>query len=218
MTFLTKTAALAASCLLAVSAQATVYSQTWTGTVIYSDNGSNMFGGGNLTNAAFVAQYLFDDTVGDTYSDSEDHYADGGDLSGYDSPSLLATLTINGITARFSGTLLSAFESFNAADQSGTASLASSYGTLMLNELGSNTGPGYGDPSFSSSIDVTDAYQNDGAFIHGLTTLGLQNLSYTAAISSATAVPEPAVWAMMLGGFGLLGAALRRKPAAVRFG
>jgi hypothetical protein len=28
---------------------------------------------------------------------------------------------------------------------------------------------------------------------------------------SAPAVPEPATWAMMLGGFGLLGAAMRRK-------
>jgi hypothetical protein len=36
---------------------------------------------------------------------------------------------------------------------------------------------------------------------------------------SITAVPEPASWAMMLGGFGLVGAAMRRRQrVAVRFG
>ncbi|WP_174274345.1 PEPxxWA-CTERM sorting domain-containing protein [Sphingomonas bacterium] len=34
---------------------------------------------------------------------------------------------------------------------------------------------------------------------------------------SAAAVPEPASWAMMVGGFGLMGAAMRRKKAAVSF-
>ena len=31
------------------------------------------------------------------------------------------------------------------------------------------------------------------------------------------AVPEPATWAMMIGGFALAGATLRRRKAAVRF-
>jgi hypothetical protein len=34
----------------------------------------------------------------------------------------------------------------------------------------------------------------------------------------AAAVPEPASWAMFIGGFGLLGAATRRRKAAVSFG
>lgn len=33
----------------------------------------------------------------------------------------------------------------------------------------------------------------------------------------AIAVPEPATWAMMIGGFGLVGGAMRRRRAAVRF-
>ena len=39
----------------------------------------------------------------------------------------------------------------------------------------------------------------------------------TLRISTAAAVPEPASWLMMVGGFGLLGVTLRRKQAAVRF-
>jgi hypothetical protein len=30
------------------------------------------------------------------------------------------------------------------------------------------------------------------------------------------AVPEPATWAMMIGGFGMVGAAMRRRKAQVR--
>jgi hypothetical protein len=35
---------------------------------------------------------------------------------------------------------------------------------------------------------------------------------FTLTISDVAAVPEPASWAMMIGGFGLLGAAARRRP------
>jgi hypothetical protein len=31
------------------------------------------------------------------------------------------------------------------------------------------------------------------------------------------AVPEPASWAMMIGGFGMVGAAMRRRRTAIRF-
>ena len=38
----------------------------------------------------------------------------------------------------------------------------------------------------------------------------------TVSIQNAAPVPEPAVWAMMLVGFGMVGAALRRRKAVVR--
>lgn len=37
---------------------------------------------------------------------------------------------------------------------------------------------------------------------------------FTIGIGSAAAVPEPATWAMMIGGFGVIGAALRRRRRA----
>jgi hypothetical protein len=44
---------------------------------------------------------------------------------------------------------------------------------------------------------------------------GGDNTSYIDAVSIGAAVPEPATWAMMLGGFGLVGAASRRRARSV---
>lgn len=59
-----------------------------------------------------------------------------------------------------------------------------------------------GDTSFS--IFTSNATNDDNLFFASL---------YTTAIISDVGVPEPATWAMMLGGFGLLGGAARRKRA-----
>ena len=55
-------------------------------------------------------------------------------------------------------------------------------------------------------------FTNDVA---NITALRLSSTNYAFEIDSvAGAVPEPATWAMMLGGFGLLGAAARRRGSA----
>jgi len=47
---------------------------------------------------------------------------------------------------------------------------------------------------------------------------GTQSFSSLAQVGSgAAAVPEPASWALMLGGFGLVGGAMRRRKTQVRF-
>ena len=55
-----------------------------------------------------------------------------------------------------------------------------------------------------TSLVFTDSFEN----WHGIT-VGFEGVS--------GAVPEPASWAMMIGGFALAGAAMRRRKAAVRF-
>jgi PEP-CTERM motif len=48
---------------------------------------------------------------------------------------------------------------------------------------------------------------------------GLNNLTFTASLAATPAVPEPATWGLMIAGFGIAGAALRRKPkVSVSFG
>jgi hypothetical protein len=41
---------------------------------------------------------------------------------------------------------------------------------------------------------------------------------FFSSLPVLSSVPEPASWAMMLGGFGLIGGALRRRKVAVSFG
>lgn len=65
------------------------------------------------------------------------------------------------------------------------------------------------------SFDSSDIWLN----FTGLN--GSSQQTFTYAISFADdpqAVPEPASWAMMVGGFGLMGAALRRKRTSLTFG
>jgi hypothetical protein len=47
--------------------------------------------------------------------------------------------------------------------------------------------------------------------------LGIDDLTLTAGLQTPTGVPEPAAWAMMIGGFGLAGGALRRRASRVAF-
>ena len=62
---------------------------------------------------------------------------------------------------------------------------------------------------------------NGNTPVFNLGTFNLSSITSGAAqirISAVTAaVPEPATWAMMIGGFGMVGASLRRRKAAVRF-
>lgn len=45
---------------------------------------------------------------------------------------------------------------------------------------------------------------------------GVEDFDWRFTISTISAVPEPATWAMMIAGFGLAGAALRRRPVRAR--
>jgi hypothetical protein len=48
-------------------------------------------------------------------------------------------------------------------------------------------------------------------------TFGVLDGSSLQGLTFAPVVPEPATWALMIGGFGLAGAALRRKASKVSF-
>jgi hypothetical protein len=62
---------------------------------------------------------------------------------------------------------------------------------------------------YSHSNDLATLEQ-----IFGVNALGASQGAYTMAdLYKAGAIPEPSSWALMIGGFGLLGAALRRRAA-----
>ncbi|MET0309161.1 MAG: PEPxxWA-CTERM sorting domain-containing protein [Sphingomonas sp.] len=47
--------------------------------------------------------------------------------------------------------------------------------------------------------------------------LAIDDLKFTAGLAPVSGVPEPTGWALLIGGFGLTGVALRRRAARVTF-
>lgn len=82
----------------------------------------------------------------------------------------------------------------------------------------SRIGGGTFTPLFSTLTALMYS-QSGGAVDAGQVTTAQGTLTLTydyTAVPQAAALPEPATWATMLGGFGLLGLALRRRHAAAR--
>jgi len=61
--------------------------------------------------------------------------------------------------------------------------------------------------------DGLDRFRGGGGF--GYNILGANGITFTAEAETGTeGVPEPATWGLMIGGFGMAGAAMRRRKAA----
>ncbi len=99
-----------------------------------------------------------------------------------------------------------------------------SMGNLLLDvtiPVGSGVdGPGF----FLASYDTANSF-NDGVYsvnsvFDGAATSGIANTAGTITQFTGTAlagaVPEPATWAMMIGGFGMAGGAMRRRRASTK--
>lgn len=126
-------------------------------------------------------------------------------------------------TPDFSSTLIGSDQfGFNnvAGVFGGTPGVAStiSFGSGSIFSAFSITAPNLGFTQFSSPTLFTGS-RTAPVFSPGSFTLinpffGNGSLTISAATA---AVPEPASWAMMIGGFGLVGAAVRRRKVAVSF-
>ena len=75
---------------------------------------------------------------------------------------------------------------------------------------------GFGvDPNGNQTNNNSNVRVNFTALGRGITSIGFDSTQFAFETDTfaGTAVPEPATWAMMLGGFGLLGFAARRRSA-----
>ena len=101
--------------------------------------------------------------------------------------------------------------------------VSSSYNQWLLGprlqELSVTPGPddgGAGSFAYLTWNDTTSSYAYGSFDVHHLSimsgTTGIKDI-----LASLSAVPEPASWAMMLGGFGLVGGAIRRRRVSVNF-
>lgn len=225
-------AAAAAICVLAgaSAASATVGVATFTGTLGFNgDNAAATGLFGPAAGAAFIAVYTFDTALGYhelVPGNREVNY--GGSVYPLDTPILSASLTINGVTRAFSGSVYGNAQTFNHGDRDEILWVATGAdGSQLLNYF--QTAPGVMGGDFSRSFDVSPSgpYAPGGIpnvnFLgnYGRFTLNGQNDVYLKAthltvemqLAPTASVPEPATWAMMLMGFGGLGTLLRRRRA-----
>lgn len=129
-----------------------------------------------------------------------------------------ATLTGNGFAlsdtyAPGSTTFTLAPRISNSTPRTGSATYTAQYADSDI--LGSNFAAfiGLSSVNFNFARAANFSASPGGATVLPTSFGGNATLTYTYEVSAA-AVPEPAAWAMMIGGFGMLGAAARRRARA----
>lgn len=226
--------------LFACPANAATYLTTYTGTIATGSDGLGAFGtpGASLVGLAFTAVFELTSPLPGAFTGSAPafEYISGGSSLGPGVPSPVSgKLTINGNTVQFFGSELGVAQINNetpvgvdqiryyAEHNSGDFRYvlgASAFSTNNFINLTNLTTP----------VSYTLNNPGDGSVgnfdIRSLTNLSAPKSTASFNVSSVTvspfasAVPEPATWATMLLGFGLMGAAMRyrRRPkVSVRF-
>lgn len=234
-------AGLASAMVLALAAptSAAVVEITYTGHVASGNDFTGVFGAvGSLAGAAYTATFLFDTALGQTFlndaflPDNGSQRAEGGpDFNpAYASPSLGSTFTIGAVTVSNSGANYGVLGS--SAYETGAGSIfsdTSEFSDTALayiskrngNEIDSLAGllPPLLTP-FTYTVRPGDAAYGRFLVYRYDKTLNVETLWADANLSPETvtlripgggAVPEPGAWTLLLVGFGVLGATLRRR-------
>ena len=210
--------AIATTLAFAQPAAAAVVTYTWTGYVAEGVDQIGLFGGGNLTGLDFTAVFSRDDALADDLSlGAVNSYVRGGQA-------VSAKLTIGGVTIDVGGVNGEQSQFDNGAFEGFSHHAASVLGgvSFTARSLGDPTdylaGPDYHTLAGLTADDTPGFYwegrfdfgaadpddPNQGLFTNG------RFVPYGVAVGSTGAVPEPATWAMMILGFGGVGATLRR--------
>lgn len=178
---------------MAVSAQATVFKVTWSGAQY--ENGASAVGLFDINTSLFPnlggAQPI--NPVGIGFS--------------------ILSLTVSGSAGGNGSFTQNDFGSFYFAAFSPLNYSQELIGQAMGNGFNFGSfGAGYGGQSGDFNIFASNGAAPNGTFYFQLTTAGGENIGVT---SIAPGVPEPTSWAMLITGFGLTGAAMRRRRKTV---
>lgn len=219
----------AAGLLAAMPAAAAVKIAKYSGIVEsgYDQTGVFAAPGSDLTGYSWVATYTYDKTLGgvqntDGVSFEESYGGPGYGVAG--SPILSASITINGVTRSVAGTQAGLVYSGNSPFVTHYAQDFSDDGVTQINNVVYNYNYAAGAPvSLDQSFGPVAAAGGFGYsrwynfnYSTGTYTEDAQvYLGSDAVYSVGNAVPEPASWALMIAGFGLIGTALRRRRAPV---
>ena len=225
--------ALGVSAACAASADAAILVATYTGTVSDGYDQTGVFGaaGASLTGDSYVAKYTFDTTKGVDYNDLpafEELY--GGSAYGTSSP-VSATIIINGHTQLIEGNYLGQaltephyYYPYNVVEH---ASINYNYGVgnIFTYNYINNYLSNIPQPTVTSTVPLTNSDEVSGSLqidTYNYNTNTQSEYAYASFDGAGTVqiggVPEPATWAVMLLGFGGVGASIRnqrRKQAAV---
>ena len=237
--------AMVASLALAGPASATVYNLTYKGVVSSALDSTNEFGaGGSLVGKAFTANVVFDDAKGGAVKWGDVYY-DYLTGNGAANP-VTASILLNGVTKTFGATSGyderldrtlqpgCMFSCTSADFQQNATDTYTKGGFYTLNYINlgglSSDGSisGLAHTPFNYTSPPVDLYAFVNIFEQDIFTLDARHsASVSVKINSITGgidpggvrggVPEPSAWALMLVGFGGMGALLRRRRA-VAFG
>ncbi len=227
--------AVAAASLFALPspACAATFLITITGDVTGGVDPSGFFGspGGTLAGNSFVASMAYDSSLGERRTTGKHDSVEGGSYFGTIAPITAATLTVNGKTVNLSGD----YRSWASEDTSvgayavtdeiplsnpspGNLSQVLSFyfthvdaGFDTSNPYSGPTSSGYG--QFLQTISLDGSVNTFTSVIMGNLTVNVERTSSSSpgGGTSAAAVPEPASWAMLIAGFGVVGASLRSR-------
>ncbi len=195
----------------------------YTGTVSDGYDFTGVFGTANtfLTGAAYTANYTFDTTIGLTETDWYYNRVSGGTYYGNLSPSLGATITINGNTVSVLGTAFGYLTGVNVGnfsqvyhDVNDLVDTGTGYiQTILNNGITNNNG--------ALPISLTDPLSyaviaGDTGFGHfEISNFGVSTFVYAELapnhVTINAPIPEPETYAMLLAGLGLLGWQARRR-------
>jgi hypothetical protein len=181
-----------------------------------SDSVSSQFALGD----AVTARLILDSSVSGSVFYPDTHLFSNAVLGGY--------IKVNGYTATFSSSARAfvtddefggAMDRFLIDDYAATADDVNGlpFHDLFLNwqDNSASATPGFVLPGSPGAVL---AYGMPYGGIDWETSDGENRITFTTTQIDVTAVPEPATWALMIGGFALVGAAQRRRTLAVSFG
>ena len=213
----------AAGLFAAIPAAAVVKVAKYTGTVTTGYDATGLFGapGASLAGYGYVATYKYDKTLGTLFTDGSTYERSTGgaepSVSG-PSPMLSSSITINGVTRTIAG-------SWEAVAETSTGPFVQHYASDFFDDGITQSfkyhqsyaypagAPASLDQSFGPVAAQGYGYIAWAMYDYATGTLTENTYAYlgTNTVYSVSDVPEPATWALMIAGFGMVGGALRRQ-------
>lgn len=228
-TILSATLALIVSSAAAARADAATMLAVFTGTITSGFDNTALFGtvATSLAGQAFTASFKYDTTVGTHLGTAGvNDGRQGGTDFGAANPMLSAILTINGVDQNFFGTA----EGVTVVDGATNGGLIEDKANTTTRFLNVNLFAGLaptsldtpftgvpGGPAANSSIGTFEigrfVFQPPQGFVLHDDAKGALKVNHVTItrLDTPSGAPEPAAWALFIGGFGIVGATLRRR-------